>query len=424
MQLISKTYWLGMPFWYRGALPDGTAVEPVHLRAQDYRHCQGLFHTPADVAKRKRVAVLVMHPRADFSRHYCIPGLVRAGISVLGLGTRCLNNDVTAIHEDLVLDVAAGVAFLRERGFEKVVLFGNSGGGSLFALYQAQASAPGSERIARDPSGKPTKLRGATLVPADGFLAVSAHAGEGKILMHMIDPAVTDERDPLVSDPALDMYDVRNGFAEPPAPSRYAPDFLARYREAQVARVARIDAHARALIREAREAERVHETSGASLPFEARQRIGRRASFEPVLTIYRTMANPAYVDPTLDPSRRGYGSLFSERPDLMNYQYIGFGRLVTAPAWLSTWSGLSSNADFTKNVGCFETPILFVNALRDKEIFPSEARAMADASRSPDKTFLELDAEHYFEPPFGQEHAPDVDTLMAHVVPWIDARFA
>ena len=29
MLLISKTYWLGMPFWYRGNLPDGTTVEPV-----------------------------------------------------------------------------------------------------------------------------------------------------------------------------------------------------------------------------------------------------------------------------------------------------------------------------------------------------------------------------------------------------------
>lgn len=424
MLLISKTYWLGMPFWYRGDLPSGTTVTPLHLRAQDYRHCQGLFYTPAEVSKRKRVAVLVMHPRADFSRHYCIPKLVEAGISVLGLGTRCLNNDVTAIHEELVLDVAAGLAYLREQGFAHVVLFGNSGGGSLFALYQAQATREGEARILRDPSGKPTKLAQATLSPADGFIAVSAHAGEGKILMHMIDPAVVDEANPLVSDPALDLYDTRNGFRKPPEQSRYDDAFVARYREAQRARVARLDAVAHALIREAREAEKTYDAHASTLAFEEHQRIGRRAAFEPVLTVYRTMANPDYVDHSRDPSKRGYGSLFSERPDLMNYQYIGFGRLVTAPAWLSTWSGLSSNADFARNVATFDTPTLFVNALRDKEIFPKEARALADASRAKDKTFLELDAEHYFEPAFGQTHAHDVDTLMSQVVPWIEARFA
>jgi fermentation-respiration switch protein FrsA (DUF1100 family) len=136
------------------------------------------------------------------------------------------------------------------------------------------------------------------------------------------------------------------------------------------------------------------------------------------------MANPSYVDHSIDPSKRGYGSLFSERPDLMNFQYIGFGRLVTAPAWLSTWSGLSSNADFAKNVSRIQTPMLFVNALRDKEIFPREAKAMYDACRSPDRSFIEIDAEHYFEPEFGATHAPDVDTLMSHVVPWITERFA
>lgn len=424
MLLISKTYWLGMPFWYRGTIPDDVVVEPVHLRAEDFRHAQGLFYAPKDTAKRKRVAVLVMHPRADFSRHYAIPGLVARGISVLGLATRCLNNDITAIHEELLLDVASGVAYLREQGFEKVVLFGNSGGGSLFAFYQAQASLAPGARIDRDPSGRPTKLRTSTLVPADGFVSVSAHAGEGKILMQMIDPSVVDEANPLISDPALDMYDTRNGFAPPPAQSRYAPEFLTRYREAQIARVARLDAKAHALIREAREAEKTYEAHASSLSFEERQRIGRRAAFEPVLTIYRTMANPSYTDHSLDPSDRAYGSLFSDRPDLMNFQYIGFGRLVTPAAWLSTWSGLSSNADFEKNVGAFDVPTLFVNATRDREIFPREAKAMFDASRATDRTFIALEAEHYFEPAFGESHAPDVDALMARVCPWIEARFA
>lgn len=424
MILISKAYWLGMPFNYKGDLPAGTEQRPVHLQAPDLRWVSGLYYTPADQARRNKLGVLVMHPRADFTRHYCIPGFVAAGASVLGLTTRCLNNDATAIHEDLILDVAAGVQYLREQGAEKVVLFGNSGGGSLFAFYQAEAEKAVGQRISHDPAGKPTKLNMAAMVPADGIIAVSAHPGEGHVLMSCIDPAVVDERDPLASNPDIDMYNPANGFRAPPEPSRYSPAFVQKFRAAQRARVQRLDDQARALIADARQSEEAYKNSKGALDFAARQSLGRRAAFEQVLTVYRTMANPNYTDPTLDPSRRSYGSLFSERPDLMNFQFIGFGRIVTAAAWLSTWSGLSSNADFARNIGQTRVPVLIVNALRDKEIYPADAQAMWSAVQSPDRTFLEQDAEHYFEPPFGEKTAPDVERLMEKVVPWALERFA
>lgn len=424
MLLISKAYWLGMPFNYKGKLPADVETRPVFIRSPDMRQVSGLYYTPSDASKRNKLGVLVMHPRADFGRHYCIPPFVAAGASVLGLTTRCLNNDATAIHEDLILDVAAGVQYLREHGAEKVVLFGNSGGGSLFAFYQAEAEKAQGQRLMFDPAGKPTKLNTATMIPADGFIAVSAHPGEGHVLMSGIDPAVVDERDPLANDPDLDMYNPANGFRPAPEPSSYSPEFMQKYRAAQRARVARLDAQARALITDARQCEEAYNSSKNSLDFVTRQSLGRRAAFEQVLTVYRTMANPCYTDPSQDPSKRHYGSLFSERPDLMNFQFIGFGRIVTAPAWLSTWSGLSSNADFAKNIAQTRIPVLMVNALRDKEIYPADAKLMWDAVQSPDRTFWEQDAEHYFEPPFGEKTAPDVDRLMEKVVPWALERFA
>lgn len=424
MLLISKAYWLGMPFNYKGGLPEGTETRPVFIRSPDMRQVSGLYYTPSDAGKRNKLGVLVMHPRADFGRHYCIPPFVAAGASVLGLTTRCLNNDATAIHEDLILDVAAGVQYLRDQGAEKVVLFGNSGGGSLFAFYQAEAEKAQGQRLTHDPAGKPTKLNAATMIPADGIIAVSAHPGEGHVLMSGIDPAVVDERDPLASNPDIDMYHPDNGFKAPPEPSSYSPEFITRYRAAQRARVQRLDDQARALIADARRSEETYNDSKGKIDFVTRQSLGRRAAFEQVMVVYRTMANPCYTDPSLDPSKRSYGSLFSERPDLMNFQFIGFGRVVTPAAWLSTWSGLSSNADFAKNIALTRVPVLLVNALRDKEIYPADAKAMWDAVQSPDRTFLEQDAEHYFEPAFGEKTAPDVEKLMAKVVPWALERFA
>lgn len=423
MILISKTYWSGMPFFYKGKLPEGTRVEPVMLKSDDWRDITGLFYRPA--AARHSVAVLVMHPKVDFTRHYCIPPFVDAGIACLGLTTRCLNNDTMAIHEDLILDVNAGVKFLRQQGYEKVVLFGNSGGGALSAFFQAQAQLPKGQRLTHTPAGDPTKLNRAEMVPADALITVSAHRGEGHVLMQSIDPSVVDERDPTQTDAGIDMYNQANGFAPPPSPSHYSADFVVRYRAAQRARVARLDAMARAMIDEARHYDKAYADAPDDMDFVARQRLGRLGAMERIMVIYRTMANLNYTDPTLEPSLRGYGSLLSERPDLMNYQSTGFARILRPEAWLSTWSALSSHASTEKHLSEIHgIPILMVNALKDKEIFPeTDAKPLWASVKVADRTLFDIDAQHYFEGEPGQADAPDVTRLMATVIPWVLERF-
>src|SRR5690606_31957663 len=140
------------------------------------------------------------------------------------------------------------------------------------------------------------------------------------------------------ADPDLDLYDPRNGFREPPAWSEYGGEFLARYRAAQRARVARLDDAARALL--ARVADAAAEAAAPGLadrPEPERREVMRRRACERVMVVYRTNANPAYVDRRIDPSDRDYGSLLSERPDLMNYAALGIARTCTPRAWLSTW---------------------------------------------------------------------------------------
>lgn len=427
MLLISKNYWLGMPFNYLGSLPEGVAPEPVYLKAEDMRESAGLFYAAtASHSQSQKVAVLIMHPKVDFARHYCIPPFLGAGISCLGLNTRCLHNDINAIHEDLLLDVAAGVRFLKEvKGFERVILFGNSGGGSLSAFYQAQAQLPQGERLATTPAGDATKLNRAQIIPADGLILVSAHRGEGIVLQEALDPSVVDEQDPKSTNAALDMYCVNNGFKPAPEPSQYNAEFIQRYRAAQHERVQRLDAMAHAMVDEARHHEGLYKQGKDRLSFEERQHHGRLAATEPVMVIYRTMANLHYTDPTLDPSPRSYGSLLSERPDLMNRQYMGFGRLCRPEAWLSTWSSISSKANLEQNLAQIrDIPLFFGYATKDKEIYPeSDAKPLWDAVQLSDKTYQSYDAEHYFEPEFGAKAAPDVGRLMADVIPWVLERF-
>ena len=226
--------------------------EPVALEAADGGLSSGLLHSKG----RHRTVVCFMHPQADMSRHYAIPALLDAGYAAFGQNSRTLNNDTLCVHETLLLDVAAGVRYLRGRGFENIIFCGNSGGGSLYAFYIAQSVTAPPGRMTQTPAGDPIDLNAYDLPVVDGYINLAAHLGEGKILMQMIDPSVTNENDPLSCDPALDPFNPDNGYRQPPESSRYAPAFVERYRAAQRARVQRIDDVARQLLKQRGDARR------------------------------------------------------------------------------------------------------------------------------------------------------------------------
>jgi len=404
MTLVSKTYWAGMPFWFRKT-PEDAVVESLVLRAHDLRQLRANYWTSSR-HPAPRVGVVVMHPWVDFTHHYSVPRLIAAGFGVLAANTRHGGNVTIAEQEEMVLDLGACVKHLVEkRGVAKVIVIGNCGGGSLAAYYQAEAERPAAERTKTSPGGAPTFFDGAPLRAADAIVLIAPHRGQGKIVQSCIDPSVTDESDPLSCDPELDMYDPRNGFREPPAPSTYSAEFLARYRAAQAARVARLDARARSLIERAKAAD------------------GRGRVVDPIFVVHRTMANPACVDPSIDPSPRDYGALLSERPDLMNYAALGIARTCTPRTWLSMWSGLSSQADLVANIAKVTAPTLVCHAERDREIFPADIAAISGAAAATDLTTTTIaGARHYFEPELGAKTAPHVEALMDVVVPWIQER--
>ena len=365
--------------------------ESIRLVTPDGALVRGLLWTPPN--GKWKTAVILSHPRGDFSVHYACPLLAAAGYAVFGFSTRYINNDTDCLHENCIIDVKVAHDEMIRRGAEAVVLLGNSGGGSLMAMAHAELGI------------------------GDGWVGMAAHPGEGVFMLQVIDPSVTDESDPFSRDPALDMYNPDKGWRPWPEPSSYDPAWLETYRAAQIARVARIDAVAKQSIADAEEAgqqlEGIHKSTNLA---EWRDLRARRV-FTKYLTIYRTLADPAYLDLSIDPDQRPMGSLFAfPDPFEANYGRGGLARTMTARGWLSTWSGLSSHAKLADTMPDVKVPTLLVHPTADTEIRIRQAQEIVANSGATDSTYLEMKgAPHYLE-------GHRVEALAA-VAEWIGKRF-
>lgn len=210
--------------------------------------------------------------------------------------------------------------------------------------------------------------------------------------MNGIDPSVTDENDALSTDPALNPFDAANGFVAPPASSHYAPDFVARYREAQRARVERLDARARQQLAERAEARQRLKAGDASALTR------QRAAHTPISLVWRTDADLRCWDLSLDPSDRELGTLWGRDPMASNLGSVGFSRMVTAESWLSTWSGLSSNASFDKCGADITLATLMIEYTGDQAAFPSDMSAIYDGLGTTAKMREKVRGNHHGQP--------------------------
>ncbi|RJF91455.1 alpha/beta hydrolase [Sphingomonas cavernae] len=374
--------------WNPDLLPGDVSLTAHALTTADGASVTGyLFRRGGE-----RTVVCSMHPRECVVTNFVVPEVLQGGCAMWVMAPRSPGNDLRLEHETALLDLAAGQIFLRETmGFEYCILQGTSGGGPLAAFYCQQAGRAPAARLTHSPGGRPVKLASATMPLPDGVIFMSAHPGQGQLLLTQIDPAVTDEGDPFRIDEGISAFSTANGFRKPPESSSYAPEFLARYRAAQRARIVRIDAFARQLLERKADARRRSKAGGD-------EEAAALAAHSPIFQVWRTDADPRCFDLSLDPSDRAYGSVWGANPLVSNLGSIGFARTCTPEGWLSNWSALSTNVSMEACAPDLAVPVQVIEFTGDNSVFPSDAARIFEAIGSADKERHAVHGNHHGQP--------------------------
>ena len=372
--------------WNPASLPAGLSVSNHSLTTSDGANVTGTLYRLGG----ERTVSCLMHPREVLTTHYLVPEILAAGSAVWVQGSRNAGNDLRLEHELAVIDADAGVAFLKDRGFDRVVLVGNSGGAGLFAYYTEIATQPRDDRPARTPAGRPLDWSKPAMVRPDMVIFVAPHPGQGILLMNSLDPSVTDERDPLSVDRSLFPFSAENGYH--PDGASYDEAFVARYRAAQRARVERIDAKAMAMVNDRLALRRAAKTRSLDISEKL------QSAWQQIFEVPRTDADLRNWDLSLDPTDRHVGSLWGRDPFKTNMNGVGFGRVCTPESWLSTWSGLSSRASVLRCAPAIDMPVLIIRYTADACVFPEDLDEIWNALGTRDKTMLDIRGTHHGQP--------------------------
>ena len=327
-------------------------------------NCEGVRFVPK--GKPSRTLAVFMHPSSTLQLLPMPQALAKAGLHVLCAGSRFARNDTPLIMEKVLLDLGAYMRRAKEQlGYEKVVLCGWSGGGSLALFYQSQAERPS---VTATPAGDPVEIQ--NLIPADGMIFQAAHLSRARMLSEWIDPSVVDEANPDERDLELDIYN-----AKCPNQPPYSRQFIERFRCAQLSRMRRRTQWVK---------ETLEKLKGDEL--------------ERGFVTYRTMCDVRFMDSAVDPNDRKPRWCYLGRPETANTGPVGIGRFSTLRAWLSQWSVDDSNADGPKCARSISVPLLAIENSADDAVPQPHARIIHDAAGSRDKTFRVIQgATHYYQ---------------------------
>jgi alpha-beta hydrolase superfamily lysophospholipase len=184
---------------------------------------------------------------------------------------------------------------------------------------------------------------------------------------------VINELDPDDRHAQFDIY-------SPDCPDQppYGADFVAAFRDAQLARNRRITRWCQKILH------RLRRKSGAEQ--------------ERAFVVHRTMCDVRWLDPLVDPSGRRAGWCYLGDPRAVNTGPAGLARFSTLRSWLSQWSYDLSNVKGPANAARIaQTPVLQIENEADDAVPSPHTPAIHRALATTDKEYVRIEgATHYY----------------------------
>ncbi|HEY7607954.1 MAG TPA: alpha/beta hydrolase [Alphaproteobacteria bacterium] len=321
--------------------------------------------------KPSKTLVVFMHPATTLQLLPMPRALTAEGVHVLCAASRYVKNDTPLIMEKVVLDLGAYIRHAKEKwGYEKIVICGWSGGGSLSLFYQSQAENP---TVTHTPAGDAVDIKGAKLIPADAMTFQAAHISRAEMLVETIDPSVKNELDPDDRILEFDIYNPKNP-NQPP----YSADYVRAYRAAQLARMRKITATVKEML------ERLKKRGGAEM--------------ERGFITHRTIADLRFMDPAIDRNDRRPRWCWVGNPETANTGPVGLARFSMLRSWLSQWSIDDTRAHGVKSAANITVPFLAIENSADDAVPQPHTGKIHAAAASKDKTMKIIrGATHYYQ---------------------------
>jgi pimeloyl-ACP methyl ester carboxylesterase len=335
--------------------------------------------------------IVAMHPIGSPAYLPLFSELARTGLHVIGCGNRYPAGDSALQMENVLLDLGACVRDAKERlGYARVILAGWSGGGSPMMGYQAEAEKP---TITLTAAGEPTPLSDTALTAADAVMQLAAPRSRHRLLTDFLDASITNELEPEHNrDREFDLYDKSNP-NQPP----YTAEFLDAYRQRQRQRN-----------------DRITEFAVAKL---ASFRSSGRPDAEHAFVVHGTMADPRFLDPSIESNGRRPGWSYLGDPEVANTSPGALMRFTTARSWLSQWSLRNAQIDAADAAPRVGVPVLVLVNGADDAVPPSHPRQVFDAVGHDDRDLIELPgANHYFN---GEDQRSHLGTAADLIHEWL-----
>jgi len=344
-------------------------------------------HLIRPIGKPSDQLIVFMHPVGGGMYLPMVRQLARSGHHVLWANSRYRGADYGLMMEKVACDLGEAICDARDRlGYSQIVLTGWSGGGSLAMWYQALAEA--GQGIRDTAAGDPYVVDASRMPPVDGIMMLAAHVSRHRIFTEWIDPSIKDEAKPHERVRELNLYDPANP-NQPP----YSADFLRDSAPAQVDRNRRITAWVK---------EKLTEIRASDTPWG-----------EIAFTVHGTMADPRWLDPTIEPSDRKPGTCYLGDPRSVNDGPVGLARFCTLRSWLSQWSLDDARCDAIAAGSRISVPVVVIGNTADDACTPSHTTRLYEAVTHDNKQLHMVEgATHYYTGPNGRAHLAEANEVI------------